>query len=181
MTPAQLTRLADPTITSELRGFPASRRCSIVGEVERELTVQLQPQALQAAGLSVAQVVQALQSQNLAAPVGSVNGDLDERAIRLQGRLEGPQDFMQPRRCRAQRSARAARPGRRCSRRHAGAADRSRSTTASEAIGIDVTKSKGYSTTAVSNKIRTTVERDPENAATGCQDRQSFKRRRSFA
>ena len=46
----------------------------MVGGIERELTVELRPAALQAAGVSVAQVVQALQSQNLAAPVGRLNG-----------------------------------------------------------------------------------------------------------
>ena len=45
------------------------------GKVERELTVQIKPEALQAAGIGVSQVVQALQLQNLAAPVGRVTGD----------------------------------------------------------------------------------------------------------
>jgi len=35
-------------------------------------------------------VVQALQSQNLAAPVGKLTGTWDERSIRLQGRLPDP-------------------------------------------------------------------------------------------
>src|SRR4029078_10081347 len=65
------------------------------GKVERELTVEVDPHRLQAAGVSVAQVVQALQAQNLAAPVGRVTGALDERSIRLKGRLEGAEDFMQ--------------------------------------------------------------------------------------
>ena len=43
--------------------------------------------------MSVAQVVQSLQAQNLAAPVGRLNGALDERAIRLRGRLDTPEDF----------------------------------------------------------------------------------------
>ena len=44
----------------------------MVGGLERELTVELRPGALQAAGVGVGQVVQALQAQNLAAPVGRV-------------------------------------------------------------------------------------------------------------
>ena len=40
-------------------------------------------------------MVQALQLQNLAAPVGRVTGALDERSIRLKGRLENPQEFAQ--------------------------------------------------------------------------------------
>src|ERR1043165_8511618 len=67
--PAQLTRMADPAITSELRGISGVSQVRLVGEVKREMTIQLRPQALQAAGISIAQVVQALQAQNLAAPV----------------------------------------------------------------------------------------------------------------
>ena len=40
-------------------------------------------------------MVQALRAQNLAAPVGRVNGPLDERTIRLRGRLDKPADFAQ--------------------------------------------------------------------------------------
>jgi multidrug efflux pump subunit AcrB len=65
----------------------------IFGKVERELTVEVDPHKLQAANVSVAQVAIALQSQNLAAPVGRVNGALDERAIRLKGRLDNPAEF----------------------------------------------------------------------------------------
>src|SRR3982751_6913893 len=79
---AELTRLADPTITRELRSIPGVAEVAVSGKVERELTVELRPQQMQAAGVSVGQVVQALQLQNLAAPVGRVVGDMDERAIR---------------------------------------------------------------------------------------------------
>ena len=93
LTGAELTRLADPDITRRLRGIPGVAEVEVVGGVERELTVELRPRDLQAAGVSVAQVVQALQSQNLAAPVGRLNGQFDERTIRLRGRLEKPADF----------------------------------------------------------------------------------------
>src|ERR1700750_636941 len=92
LSPAELTRLADHGITRELRAIPGVADVQIFGKVERELTVEIEPHKLQAANVSVAEVVQALQMQNLAAPVGRVNGDLDERAIRLRGRLENPQE-----------------------------------------------------------------------------------------
>jgi len=79
-TPAQLTRMADPAITSVFKGIAGVSQVTLAGEVKREMTIQVKPQALQAAGLSVAQVVQALQAQNIAAPVGNVTGAMDERA-----------------------------------------------------------------------------------------------------
>src|SRR3954463_11714777 len=90
LSPAELTRMADPEITRELRAIPGVADVQIFGKVERELTVEVDPHKLQAANVSVAQVAIALQSQNLAAPVGRVNGALDERAIRLKGRLDNP-------------------------------------------------------------------------------------------
>src|ERR687884_493633 len=92
---ATLTRLADPGVTRSLRAIGGVAQVSVVGGIEREMTVELQPAALEAAGVSVAQVVQALQAQNLAAPVGRLNGGLEERTIRLRGRAEGPSDFAQ--------------------------------------------------------------------------------------
>src|SRR6476469_7335835 len=161
-TPAQLTRLADPAITSVFKGIAGVSQVNLVGEVKREMTIQLKPQALQAAGLSVAQVVQALQAQNIAAPVGNVTGALDERAIRLQGRLDGPADFMQL--VVAERNGQLIRLGQVADALDGTQEQRSlalywsRQSAApgeggKEAIGIDITKSKGYSTTAVSKKI----------------------------
>src|SRR5919106_1317781 len=61
---AELTRMVDPDITRELRGLTGIAEVNVVGGVERELTVELRPQALQASGVSVAEVVQGLQAQN---------------------------------------------------------------------------------------------------------------------
>jgi len=90
---AQLTQLADRQVARELRGIPGIARVDIAGEQERELSINLQPDALASAGISPAQVVQALQTQNLAAPVGRLNADATEQAIRLEGRLESLDAF----------------------------------------------------------------------------------------
>ncbi|HET9635125.1 MAG TPA: efflux RND transporter permease subunit [Gemmatimonadaceae bacterium] len=156
MTPAQLTRLADPGITSKLKGIPGVAQVRVVGGVKREMTIQLKPEALQAAGVSVGEVVGALQAQNLAVPVGSVNGDLQERAIRLQGRLEGPQDFENL--VVTERNGQIIRLGQVANAIDGTQEQRSIALyNGVEGIGIDVVKSKGYSTTDVSNKIRAQV------------------------
>lgn len=159
LSPAELTRLADPGITRELRAIPGVADVQIFGKVERELTVELDPQRLQAQNVSVAQVVQALEMQNLAAPVGRVNGTLDERAIRLRGRLENPQEFESL--VVADRNGTLVRLGQVAAvkdgteepRTLALYADRN-SASAKEAIGIDVKKMKGYSTTDVAARVR---------------------------
>ncbi|HEV7387880.1 MAG TPA: efflux RND transporter permease subunit, partial [Gemmatimonadaceae bacterium] len=157
LTPPQLTRLADPDITSKLKGIPGVAQVQVVGGVKREMTIQLRPEALQAAGISVGEVVGALQAQNLAAPVGRVNGDLQERTIRLQGRLEGPQDFMNL--VVTERNGQIVRLGQVADAIDGTQEQRSIALyNGVEGIGIDIVKSKGYSTTDVSGKIRKQVE-----------------------
>ncbi|HJQ52853.1 MAG TPA: efflux RND transporter permease subunit [Gemmatimonadaceae bacterium] len=156
MTPAQLTRLADPDITSKLRGIAGIAQVQLVGGVKREMTIQLRPDALQAAGISVGQVVGALQAQNLAAPVGRVNGNLEERTIRLQGRLEGPQDFMNL--VVTERNGQIVRLGQVADAIDGTQEQRSIALyNGVEGVGIDIVKAKGYSTTDVSDKIRKQV------------------------
>jgi HAE1 family hydrophobic/amphiphilic exporter-1 len=95
LTSAELTRMVDPDITRRLRAIPGVASVNLKGAVERELVVEIRPRAMQASGVGVGQVVQALQTQNLASPVGRLEGKLDERTIRLKGRLDAPEDFKQ--------------------------------------------------------------------------------------
>jgi HAE1 family hydrophobic/amphiphilic exporter-1 len=154
---AELTRLADPTITRELRSIPGVAEVAVSGKVERELTVELRPSDMQAAGVSVGQVVQALQLQNLAAPVGRVTGDMDERSIRLKGRLDHPQDFNQL--VVAERNGQLIRLGQIANVRDGTEEPRTLALyNDREAVGVDVKKAKGYSTTEVSDKVRERVQ-----------------------
>lgn len=153
LSPPELTRLADPDITRELRAIPGVADVQIFGKVERELTVEVDPHRLQAANVSVAEVAQALQMQNLAAPVGRVNGALDERAIRLRGRLENAQEFQNL--VVADRGGTLIRLGQVANVADATEEPRTLALyNGKEAIGIDVKKAKGYSTTDVAARVR---------------------------
>jgi len=176
LTPGELTRLADPGLTREFRSIPGVAEVEVPGKVERELTVQIKPAALQAAGVGVAQVVQALELQNLAAPVGRVTGDLDERSIRLRGRLERPEEFAQI--IIAERNGQVIRLGQVAdildgteearslalfsARAEAGAAGVNR-----QSVGIDIKKSKGYSTTQVADQVTERLETMKKKLPTG--------------
>ncbi len=158
LTQAQLTQLADPTIKRAIAGVDGVATVNIVGGATRELTVELRPHDLAAAGVSVAQVVAALQAQNLAAPVGSVNGTTVEKTIRLEGRLERPEDFLNL--VVAERNGQIIRLG-----QVADAADGTEEPTSMAifngrpAVGIEILKSKGTSTTEVADGIKTVVAR----------------------
>jgi hydrophobic/amphiphilic exporter-1 (mainly G- bacteria), HAE1 family len=156
LAPAALSRLADPEIVRVLRGVRGVARVSVVGQVKRELTVQLRPADLQAAGLSVDQVVQALQAQNLAAPVGRLTGALDERNIRLKGRLESPADFAGL--VVAERNGRVIRLGQVADALDGIEEPRTAALfNGREAVGIEIRKAKGYSTTRVSADLRAEI------------------------
>jgi hydrophobic/amphiphilic exporter-1 (mainly G- bacteria), HAE1 family len=173
LSPAQLSRLADPGITRELRSINGVGQVNVLGNVERQLVVELRPSDLQANGVSVADVVQALQLQNLAAPVGRIEGALDERTIRLQGRLDRPEDF--ERLVVTSRNGRLVRLGdvadaldgtdeQRTLALYSNREDVNR-----EAVSIDVVKTKGYSTTAVASAVLERVEAVRKTLPAGVQ------------
>lgn len=93
LTAPDLTQLAENRIARELRSIGGVSRVDVAGAQKRELSIELRPGDLAAAGISPIQVVQALQAANLAAPVGRVNAPGQEQSIRLEGRIEQPEDF----------------------------------------------------------------------------------------
>ncbi len=153
LTPAQLTQIADQTIGGDLRAIAGVAQVNVAGADSATLNVVLDPSRLSAAGVGVDQVVGALRSQNLAAPVGQVTGAVTERAIRIEGRLERPEDFAQL--TVATRNGVPIRLGD-VATVTAGAAERRSAAlyNGREAIGLSIVKSKGYSTTTVSDAIR---------------------------
>ena len=168
LTPAELTRIADPGISRELRSIPGVAEVAVIGTQERELTVELRPNDLQSYGVSVGEVVQALQVQNLSAPVGRVVGDLDERSIRLKGRLETPEQFA--RIVVSERNGALVRLGQVATVRDATEEPRSLTLfNEAQAVGIDIKKSKGYSTTAVADRILAQIDEIEATLPPGAQ------------
>jgi HAE1 family hydrophobic/amphiphilic exporter-1 len=166
LTPAQLTQIADKTIGGDLRAIAGVAQVNVAGADSATLNVVLDPARLTATGVGVDQVVGALRAQNLAAPVGQVTGPVTERAIRLEGRLERPEDFAQL--TVAQRGGTPIRLGD-VAAVVAGAAERRSAAlfNGREAIGLDIVKSKGYSTTTVSDAIKARLPHLRESLPTG--------------
>jgi len=148
MSQEALTAIADPTVVGALRGVSGVAEADVVGGQYPEMTVQLRPAAMQAAGVGVADIVRALGSENLAAPVGRLNGALQERSIRLKGRLEDAAAFRTV--VVAERGGQLIRLGD-VADVFAGSEEvrTAAAFNGKTAVGIEVKKSKGYSTTAV--------------------------------
>jgi HAE1 family hydrophobic/amphiphilic exporter-1 len=154
--PNELTILADPNITRQIQGLSGVAQVTLSGGVDREIAVDVIPSRLNAAKVSVADVVNALNAQNLAVPVGMINGALQERSIRLRGRIEDARDFGQL--VVAQRGGQVIRLADVANVSDGSAEQRSLALfNGVEGIGIDITKSKGSSTTRVSDEINNLV------------------------
>ncbi|MEX2271064.1 MAG: efflux RND transporter permease subunit [Vicinamibacterales bacterium] len=153
----ELTLMVDPHMTRELRSITGVGDVTISGNRDREVEVGVRPEALQASGVSVGDVVASLRTQNLAVPVGRITGHTDERTIRLRGRVETVEDFR--RIVIADRNGRLVRLGDVADVRIGTEEPRTSALfSGREAVGIDIVKAKGFSTTNVSDAIRDKVE-----------------------
>jgi HAE1 family hydrophobic/amphiphilic exporter-1 len=156
MTSPQLTQLADQEIAGELRSIAGVAQVNVVGGDSAQLNVILRPTDLAAVGVSADQVVAALRAQNLAAPVGQVTSSLEQRTIRLEGRMDRPEDFLQL--VVGQRNGQIIRLGQVADVEAGHAEPKSAALyQGAEAIGLDVVKARENSTTAVSDAVRARV------------------------
>ncbi len=152
----QLTQLADQTIAGELRAIGGVAQVNVVGGDSAQLNVNVRPHDLAALGVGIDQVVNALRSQNLAAPVGNVNSAMQQRSIRLEGRLDHPEDFASL--VVSQRNGQLITLGQ-VADVQAGAAEPKSSALydSTRAIGLDIVKSREYSTTAVADAVKARI------------------------
>jgi multidrug efflux pump subunit AcrB len=90
---AEISRLAEDVLADKMRGVSGVATVNISGALKRELSVLLRSEKLREHNVSVGEVVAALRAQNTNAPVGKVQGALDEESIRLVGRIETPEEF----------------------------------------------------------------------------------------
>jgi hydrophobe/amphiphile efflux-1 (HAE1) family protein len=94
-TKAEISRLAEDVLADRFRSIDGVSTVTVNGSLKRELSVLLRADKLREYNVSVGEVTSALQRQNTNAPVGKVRGVLDEKSIRLVGRIERPEDFQQ--------------------------------------------------------------------------------------
>jgi HAE1 family hydrophobic/amphiphilic exporter-1 len=157
LTPPQLTQIADQTVAGELRAIGGVAQVNVVGGDSAQLNVNVRPTDLAGLGVGIDQVVNALRAQNLAAPVGNVNSALEQRSIRLEGRLDRPEDFASL--VISSRNGQLVTLGQ-VADVEAGAADALSAAFFSgrQAIGLDIVKSREYSTTAVADRVKARVD-----------------------
>ncbi len=88
-----LTTLADETIRRRLESISGVGEVRVVGGVEKEVRVYLQPDRLRALGVSVAEVMAALRQQNMEIPAGRIERGAAEQLVRVAGRITDANQF----------------------------------------------------------------------------------------
>jgi hydrophobe/amphiphile efflux-1 (HAE1) family protein len=95
LTHAEISRLAEDVLADRFRAIDGVATVTVNGALRRELTVLLRAERLREYNVAVSDVVSALRTQNTNAPVGKIRGELDEKSIRLVGRIGSPEEFQQ--------------------------------------------------------------------------------------
>jgi HAE1 family hydrophobic/amphiphilic exporter-1 len=91
--PQELSTWAAQVLQKRLENVRGVGSVSLVGGVERQVNIYVKPQALEAFGVGVEQVVAAVRSENQELPMGSIRSAAQERVVQINARLKRPEDF----------------------------------------------------------------------------------------
>jgi hydrophobic/amphiphilic exporter-1 (mainly G- bacteria), HAE1 family len=93
MNGVELTNWADQNLKKRLENVRGVGSVSLVGATKREINIYLNPQALEAYGISGEQVASAIRNENQDIPLGAVRSLAQERVVQVQSRVLRPEDF----------------------------------------------------------------------------------------
>src|SRR5438552_3431428 len=88
-----LQRLAEDKLQKRLEGTSGVAQVTVVGGLVREIQVQVDQQRLQARGLSILQVNQALAGDNVNVPAGSITQQGRDWTVRLDNQAQDPSEL----------------------------------------------------------------------------------------
>jgi len=89
----ELTNWSDQVLKKRLENVRGVGAVNLVGGALRELHIYLQPQAMEALGVTPDQVMAAVRGDNQDQPLGPVRARARELTVQLQGRIKRPEDF----------------------------------------------------------------------------------------
>ncbi|KPF49314.1 nodulation protein NolG [beta proteobacterium AAP121] len=92
-TPQELTTWAKQVLQKRLENVRGVGAVTLVGGVDRQVNIQLKPEAMEALGISTEQVAAALRSENQELPLGNVRSPELDRVVQVNARLKTPREF----------------------------------------------------------------------------------------
>ncbi len=93
MSAVELTNWAEQVLKKRLENVRGVGAVTLVGGTRRQISIQLDPVAMQAMGVTSEQVVNAIRSENQDWPLGSVRSLDRERVVQIDARMARPEDF----------------------------------------------------------------------------------------
>jgi len=92
-TAVELTNWADQVLKKRLENVRGVGAVSLVGGSKREINIYLNPQAMEALGITADQVANAVRNENQDLPVGAIRSLAQERVVKIDARMKRPEDF----------------------------------------------------------------------------------------
>ena len=89
----ELTTWAEQILKKRLENVRGVGAVNLVGATKREINIYLNPQALEAFGVTPDQVAAAVRNENQDLPVGAIRSLAQERVVQIDARMQRPEDF----------------------------------------------------------------------------------------
>jgi hydrophobic/amphiphilic exporter-1 (mainly G- bacteria), HAE1 family len=89
----EITEIADKQVKQQLEGVSGIGQVLLIGGRSRAIQIEIDAEKLSALGLSISQVSQALQRQNIEIPSGRLDQGRREVMLRTLGRISSPDQF----------------------------------------------------------------------------------------
>ena len=89
----ELTTWAEQILKKRLENVRGVGAVNLVGATKREINIYLNPQALEAFGVTPDQVAAAVRNENQDLPVGAIRSFAQERVVQIDARMQRPEDF----------------------------------------------------------------------------------------
>jgi HAE1 family hydrophobic/amphiphilic exporter-1 len=89
----ELTNWSEQVLKKRLENVRGVGSVTLVGGSKREINLYLQPDKMEALGITAEQVVAAVRAENQDLPVGAIRSLQQERMVQINSRMERPEDF----------------------------------------------------------------------------------------
>ncbi|HEX7634910.1 MAG TPA: efflux RND transporter permease subunit [Noviherbaspirillum sp.] len=89
----ELTTIADQIVKKRLENARGVGSVELVGGVRREIDIYVKPNEMEALGIGIDQVINAVRNENQELPTGAIRSLANEQVVQIQGRVKNPEDF----------------------------------------------------------------------------------------
>lgn len=91
----ELSSYLDNTVSKQLQTVTGVGRVNMLGDRQRQVRIVMNPEQMNAYRLSINQVVNALRTENVELPVGTINNHNQEMVVQINGLVKSPSEFNQ--------------------------------------------------------------------------------------